>query len=106
MQSNSRLLKLAIVTRRYPPLIGGAEKVLSYLAHGMALEGADVTVLTSRIPGLELDCTSSISSNNFNPPASPNPGRLKIVRLETSSRRFWGTCAICEVYENGFAKTI
>ena len=28
---NSRPLKLALVTRRDPPLIGGAEKVLSYL---------------------------------------------------------------------------
>ena len=44
-------LKLALVTRRYPPLIGGAEKVLSYLAEALAREGAEVTVLTSRAPG-------------------------------------------------------
>ena len=36
------------MTRRYPPLIGGAEKVLSYLAAALAAEGAEVTVLTSR----------------------------------------------------------
>ena len=47
-------LKLALVTRRYPPLIGGAEKVLSYLADALAAEGADVTVVTSRMPGLAL----------------------------------------------------
>ena len=29
---SSRALKLALVTRWYPPLIGGAERVLSYLA--------------------------------------------------------------------------
>ena len=44
-------MKLALVTRRYPPLIGGAEKVLSYLAPALAAEGAEVTVLTSRPPG-------------------------------------------------------
>ena len=47
-------LKLALVTRRYPPLIGGAEKVLSYLARALAAEGAEVTVVTSRMPGLQL----------------------------------------------------
>ena len=46
-------LKLALVTRRYPPLIGGAEKVLSYLAEALAREGAEVTVLTSRAPGMK-----------------------------------------------------
>ena len=45
-------MRLALVTRRYPPLIGGAEKVLSYLAAALAAEGAEVTVLTSRVPGL------------------------------------------------------
>ena len=42
-------MKIALITRRYPPLIGGAEKVLSYLAPALAEEGAEVTVLTSRI---------------------------------------------------------
>ena len=46
-------LKLALVTRRYPPLIGGAERVLSYLAEALAEEGADVTVLTSQAAGTE-----------------------------------------------------
>ena len=41
------------MTRRYPPLIGGAEKVLSYLAEALAREGAEVTVLTSQAPGTE-----------------------------------------------------
>ena len=48
---HSRALTLALVTRRYPPQIGGAEKLLSYLAKALANEGADVTVLTSEIPG-------------------------------------------------------
>ncbi len=41
-------MKLALVTRRYPPLIGGAEKVLCYLAAALAAEGADVSVVTAR----------------------------------------------------------
>ena len=58
----SRPLKLALVTRRYPPLIGGAEKVLSYLAGALAVEGADVTVLTSHMPGMILPCAKKYRS--------------------------------------------
>ncbi len=78
-------MKIALLTRRYPPLIGGAEKVLSYLAPALAAEGADVTVLTSKPTGKA-------------PLADPQPetltkgtGRLKIVRLATSRVRFLGT---------------
>jgi glycosyltransferase involved in cell wall biosynthesis len=76
----SRPLKLALVTRRYPPLIGGAEKVLSYLARALASAGANVTVVTSRVPGLGLTAYEQ----------EPVTG-LGIVRLETSRLRFWGT---------------
>jgi glycosyltransferase involved in cell wall biosynthesis len=87
-------LKLALVTRRYPPLIGGAEKVLSYLAGALAVEGAEVIVVTSRMPGLELaereeipiEAPRSASSKEQDP-----RGRLTIVRLATSRLRFWGT---------------
>jgi hypothetical protein len=37
----SPVVTLALVTRRYPPQIGGAEKLLSYLARALADEGAD-----------------------------------------------------------------
>ncbi|MDX2038293.1 MAG: glycosyltransferase family 4 protein [Isosphaeraceae bacterium] len=71
-------MKIALVTRRYPPLIGGAEKVLSYLAEAFADAGAEVSVLTSRLdptlPALE----------------RPRP-RLEIVRLPTSPVRILGT---------------
>src|SRR5581483_7843016 len=46
-------MKIALVTRRYPPLIGGAEKVLSYLAPALAEAGAEVTVVTARPRGME-----------------------------------------------------
>ena len=57
-------LKLALVTRRYPPLIGGAEKVLSYLAKAFAAGGADVTVLTSKFqePGSLITKTSPVET--------------------------------------------
>ena len=90
----SRPLKLALVTRRYPPLIGGAEKVLSYLAGALAAEGADVTVVTSRIPGLGLareEYQPIISSKNQGSKSDASTARLRIVRLETSRLRFWGT---------------
>jgi glycosyltransferase involved in cell wall biosynthesis len=91
---NLRPLKLALVTRRYPPLIGGAEKVLSYLAGALAAEGADVTVLTSRIPGLDSAAREEVpmpSSNNARLKGPIPSGRLIVVRLATSRLRFWGT---------------
>jgi glycosyltransferase involved in cell wall biosynthesis len=87
-------LKLALVTRRYPPLIGGAEKVLSYLARALAAEGAEVTVVTSRIPVLGLAAREEqpvTSSSNVRFKRHDSPSQLTIVRLETSSLRFLGT---------------
>jgi glycosyltransferase involved in cell wall biosynthesis len=74
-------LRIALVTRRYPPLIGGAEKVLSYLAPALAAEGAEVVVVTSQIPGAGA------------PPHEdePLPDGLRVVRLPTARVRFVGT---------------
>ncbi len=69
-------MKLALITRRYPPLIGGAEKVLSYLAPALAAEGAEVSVVTAAIPGRE-----GIEAD----------GPVPVVRLPTASARFVGT---------------
>jgi glycosyltransferase involved in cell wall biosynthesis len=90
----SQPLKLALVTRRYPPLIGGAEKVLSYLASALAAEGADVTVVTSQIPGSEQDRQGVLQTDATNSAAGEmllERGRLTLRRLETSRLRFWGT---------------
>jgi glycosyltransferase involved in cell wall biosynthesis len=89
-----RPLKLALVTRRFPPMIGGAEKVLSYLASALAVEGADVTVLTSRMPGMMLPAHEDVPfflMKNGRSKAVASAGRLAVVRLETSRLRFWGT---------------
>ena len=75
-------MRLALITRRYPPLIGGAEKVLSYLAPALAREGAEVTVLTSRTPGPASAAVEEVAAA---------PGRLTVVRLATSRLRFLGT---------------
>ena len=89
----NRPLRLALVTRRYPPLIGGAEKVLSYLAAALAAEGAEVTVLTSRIPGLELAAREDVPVDDASreEQGQVSRGRLTVVRLATSRLRFWGT---------------
>jgi glycosyltransferase involved in cell wall biosynthesis len=76
-------LKLALVTRRYPPLIGGAERVLSYLAEALAREGAEVTVLTSKAVG-----TEGLPAREA---AALGAGRLVIHRLSTTRLRFLGT---------------
>jgi glycosyltransferase involved in cell wall biosynthesis len=90
----ARPLKLALVTRRYPPLIGGAEKVLSYLAQALAMEGAEVNVLTSQIPGSRFSTSEDVPLEQLKPrrpTAQVEPGRLSVVRLKTSRLRFWGT---------------
>lgn len=75
--------RLALISRRYPPLIGGAERVMSYLARALAAEGADVTVLTARVPGLpEVESETAVGKG---------AGRLEVVRLGTAPVRFLGT---------------
>ena len=69
-------MKVALVTRRYPPAIGGAEKVLSYLAPALAAQGACVTVVTSALLPRRADS---------------EPGPVAVVRLPTSPARFVGT---------------
>ena len=87
-------LKLALLTRRYPPLIGGAEKVFSYLAMALASEGADVSVITSQLPGSEVSDREEFlfdKSETSEASSASQPGRLSVVRLATARLRFWGT---------------
>jgi glycosyltransferase involved in cell wall biosynthesis len=74
-------MRIALVTRRFPPLIGGAEAMLRYLAAALADAGAEVTVLTSRLEGLPAEDRVE----------TPGGGRFRVVRLETSPLRFVGT---------------
>lgn len=69
-------MRITLITRRFPPMIGGAEKVLSYLAPAFVACGAEVTVLTSRL--------------DDSPPEETREG-AKILRLATSPLRFIGT---------------
>ena len=75
-------MRIALITRRFPPLIGGAEKVLSYLGPALADEGAEVTILTCRPPGLDLPETEELPTKR---------GRCVVRRLATSRLRFVGT---------------
>ncbi len=83
-------MKIALVTRRYPPLIGGAERVLSYLGPALADEGAEVTVLTARPAGW----------------AGPEggSGRFRVERLATSRARFVGTFLYMRELSRWFAR--
>jgi len=76
-------LHLALITRRFPPLIGGAETMIRYLAQALAEEGANVSVLTSHL-GEALTCPAL---EQF----PTERGLLEIVRLPTSQIRFLGT---------------
>ncbi len=77
----AKALRLALVSRRYPPEIGGAELVMSYLAEGLARAGADVTVFTAGL-NVENDGQSDKATG------TPSP---HIKRLATSRLRFLGT---------------
>ena len=83
-------MKIALVTRRYPPLIGGAERVLSYLAPALASEGAEVDVLTSRPEGL--------------PAIEEGGSSSRVVRLATSRARFVGTWLYMRELSRWFAR--
>ncbi len=80
-------LKLVLISRRYPPLIGGAERVLGYLAEALAREGADVAVLTSAVG----EAARLPAREEFDQPRSRGGGRLVVHRLPTSPLRFVGT---------------
>lgn len=83
-------MRIALVTRRFPPLIGGAEAMLRYLAIALADAGADVTVVTSRLDGL---------------PAEERIGReVRVVRLATSPLRFVGTWLYMRNLRRWFAR--
>ncbi len=84
-------MKIALVTRRYPPLIGGAERVLSYLAPALAAEGAEVDVLTSRVEGLPAIETDPL-------------GSFRVVRLATSKARVVGTFLYMRELARWFAR--
>jgi glycosyltransferase involved in cell wall biosynthesis len=75
-------VRIALISRRYPPLIGGAEKVLSYLAPALAELGHEVTVLTARPPGLDVPEVEE---------APTRKGSCTVRRLPTSRLRFVGT---------------
>ena len=84
-------MRIALVTRRYPPLIGGAERVLSYLGPALAELGHDVTVLTSRTdPGL--------------PAIEVGSDRFRLERLKTSPLRFVGTWLYIRELTRWFAR--
>jgi glycosyltransferase involved in cell wall biosynthesis len=93
-------VKLALLTRRYPPLVGGAERVLSYLAPALAALGAEVTVLTGRPRDLEPEPARSPSRSNIPAPAVEElptaQGRLTVIRLPGSRVRFLGTAVYME----------
>ena len=84
-------MKIALVTRRYPPLIGGAERVLSYLAPALVAEGAEVDVLTSRVEGLP-----TVEDDSS--------GSCRVVRLATSKVRFVGTWLYMRELARWFAR--
>ena len=66
-----------LITRRFWPLVGGAERAMANLAAEMAARGLDVTVLTAR---WHPDWPARISYRG-----------VPVVRLPQTSVRLWGT---------------
>jgi glycosyltransferase involved in cell wall biosynthesis len=88
---------LTLVSRRYPPQIGGAERVMQNLAHGFAAQGLRVTVLSSenRQEGVERTVDDRPADDSQNP---------KIVRLPYSGIRMAGTFFYLRALERWFEK--
>ena len=78
-------MKIALVTRRYPPLIGGAERVLSYLAPALCEEGAEVVVLTSRPEGVPGQSSSNFGRINGDRPGSAADVPVPLDPLDPST---------------------
>ena len=70
-------MRIVLVTRRYWPLLGGAEKMMQLLAAGMQGAGHEVRLVTARW-GSDV-------------PARQMVGDLLIERLPQPSLRWWGT---------------
>ena len=70
-------LRVVLVTRRFWPLVGGAERVMSNLAGSLAEARSAVTLLTAR-----WDRTW---------PAEVIHGGVRVVRIEQPALRGWGT---------------
>lgn len=71
------LPRLVLVTRRFWPLVGGAERVMAGLASELAARGFSVTLLTARW--------------QRGWPAEFTFGSVPVVRLPNPPVRFWGT---------------
>ena len=91
--------------RRYPPLIGGAEKVLSYLAGALAAEGADVTVAHLAGTRAEARRARGNADRGIERCQGRDPSILvgyRIVRLKTSGCGFGEPGATCETSSRWF----
>ncbi len=69
--------RVVLVTRRFWPLIGGAERFMAELAAGLAARGNSVTLLTAR---LDPSWPERIHFRGF-----------PVLRLPNPNVRFWGT---------------
>jgi glycosyltransferase involved in cell wall biosynthesis len=70
-------LRLVLVTRRFWPLVGGAEMVMARLAADLHARGAAVTLLTAR---WQPDWPQEMEHHG-----------VRVVRLPNPASRFWGT---------------
>lgn len=71
------LPRVVLVTRRFWPLVGGAEIMTARLAAGLHARGAETTILTAR---WQPDWPAEIEHHG-----------VRVVRLANPQRRIWGT---------------
>jgi glycosyltransferase involved in cell wall biosynthesis len=82
-------MHLVIVSRRFPPQIGGAETALGRLADGMARRGHRVTVLREARHRDAAD--RLVDAWRDSAPRKIAEAGVRVVPLRTSFMRFWGT---------------
>lgn len=86
MSNADRPLKILLISRRFPPQIGGAERVMANLAQELANQHQEVTILSSSDPA---DCILATTDQSQASPAQ-NP---KLIRLKYSGVKVAGTFA-------------
>ncbi|MFM7128125.1 MAG: glycosyltransferase family 4 protein, partial [bacterium] len=79
-----RPLRILLISRRYPPQIGGAERVMANLAEALARQGHQVTLLASASGPDGIEASNNLAEAS--PTANP-----KVIRLKYSGRRVIGT---------------
>ena len=95
MSQATQPLRVLLVSANYKPSIGGIERYVENLAHGLAARGHRVTVAACRTDGgVKLEQDGDVDGVAHPPAQAPRP-ILRPGRLEAPWRRRQGRAPAC-----------